>query len=76
MLGLPLLDNRLLNNAVNEENDPLADSLALAKRHFICVQSLRGRCLNNTLKEWAVDKKGWSYKIKKGNVEKTLIILI
>ena len=68
--GLASLDNRLLNN-VNEENDPLVDFGFKGKRHFICVQSIRGKSLNNTLKEWAVDKKGWSYKIKKGNKVKT-----
>lgn len=68
--GLASLDNRLLNN-VNEENDPLVDFGFKGKRHFICVQSIRGKSLNNTLKEWAVDKKGWSYKIKKGNKVET-----
>ena len=43
------------------------------KRHFICVQSIRGKNLNETLKAWAIDKKGWSYKIKKGNKIETII---
>ena len=67
---LASLDNRLLST-VNEEHDSLVDFGFKGKRHFICVQSIRGKSLNNTLKEWAVDKKGWSYKIKKGNKVET-----
>ncbi|MGN1281274.1 MAG: IS1634 family transposase [Succinivibrio sp.] len=69
--GLGSLNNRMLNN-VNEENDPLADFGFKGKRHFICVQSIRGKNLNATLKAWAIDKKGWSYKIKKGNKVETI----
>ncbi len=69
--GLASLDNRLLNN-VTEENDPLADFGFKGKRHFICVQSIRGKSLNSTLKEWAIDRKGWSYKIRKGNKVETI----
>ena len=69
--GLSSLNNRLLNN-VNAENDPLVDFGLKGKRHFICVQSIKGKSLNEKLKAWAIDKKGWSYKLKHGNKVETI----
>lgn len=61
--GLASYENRRYNNITEE--DVLVQYGLRGKRNFICVQSIKG--LNSTLKEWALDHKGWSYIRKQGN---------